>query len=93
MSELRQKLKIILGLVFGGLLVGGITLLVALQSGEKTRQRIKTNAASAYDHIKGRSIEFIEGMRGKASQLAFGVSKDAQRVLPPKFAERMVFKQ
>jgi len=93
MSEIKRKLKIMMGLIFGGLLVGGVALLMAPQSGEKTRQMIKANAASAYEHSRGRMVEVLEGAQGGTRRLVNGIRQDAQRILNPQYAHKLVAKE
>ena len=89
MSAIKRKLKVMLGLIFGSLLVGGVALLMAPQSSEKTRQMIKENAASAYERSRGRMVEVIEGAQG----LVKDISQDAQRILRPQYVGKPVFKE
>ena len=74
------------GFLSGGLVATAVTLLVAPQSGERTRRQIKRNymktrrkAELALEDARSQLMEAVEDTQKKAEELLHEVSEEAKR--------------
>jgi len=85
MIKAKPTINVMAGFLSGSLVATAITLLVAPQSGEKTRYKIKRNviktrrkAEMALDDARSRLVEVVEDTQSKAEQLLHDVSQEAK---------------
>jgi len=86
MIKARSAVNVMAGFLSGGLVATAVTLLVAPQSGERTRRQIKRNymktrrkAELALEDARSQLMEAVEDTQKKAEELLHEVSEEAKR--------------
>jgi gas vesicle protein len=76
MRNSKSTLKIIGGILLGGLVAGGVVLLMAPQSGEQTRHKIQENLLGAEQRARMALEDTRSQVTDKARQWASGANQE-----------------
>ena len=86
MLKAKPTVNVMAGFLSGGLVAAAITLLVAPQSGEKTRAKIKRNvlkarrkAELALEDTRSQVLEAVEDTQSKVEELLDEIGQEAKR--------------
>jgi gas vesicle protein len=86
MIKARSAVNVMTGFLSGGLVATAVTLLVAPQSGERTRRQIKKNylktmrkAEMALEDARSQVLEAVEDTQSKVEELLDEIGQEAKR--------------